>query len=344
MFKTEREPDFRNLAMVLEKQRPPRPVLFDFIMGSRIERRLAQDEYDDSNEIALNSSRVAAFRNAGFDFAPIIIRGLHFNRKEQYINGAQTKSLNAGALITDRDSFDRYHWPEVDNCDFSIIRKVGDAMPKGMKLIPFSLDGVLENTISILGYENLCIALYENRTLVSDVFENVGTRLLQYYERCLEYDAVGAILQNDDWGFNSQPLLSPKDLREFVFPWHKHIAKLAHNKGRFAILHSCGNYETIIEDVINDIEVDGRHSYQDNIIPVEQAYGQLQGRIAVLGGIDVDFLARSTSENVYKRCMKMLKYTDIRGGYALGSGNSLPNYVPDENCIAIFRAVADYNQ
>ena len=342
MYNAGREPDFNNLAAVLEKRKPKRPVLFDFIMGGRLERMLAGDAYDDSSELALSIARAAAFRNAGFDFAPIIVRGLTFSRHEQHTAGAQTKSLNAGAAITDRETFNRYEWPEVERCDFSIIRSVGDALAKGMKLIPFSLDGVLENAISIAGYENLCIMLYEDRELVSDIFENVGSRLLKYFERCLAYEAVGAILQNDDWGFNTQPMLSPKDLREFVFPWHKRMAEAAHKKGRYAILHSCGNYESIIGDVINDIKVDGRHSYQDNILPVEEAYGQLRGKIAVLGGMDVDFLARATQKQVYQRCTAMLERSRAHGGYALGSGNSLPDYIPQENSIAMFRAARDY--
>lgn len=339
MYTAGRPPDFRELATVLEKGRPSRPVLFDFIIGDRLERLLAGPRYRNAGEYERLVSRMAAFENAGYDFAPVIVRGLTFVREG--VEQAQTKSLNAGHTIVDRAGFDAYCWPETDDCDFDILLKVASVMPAGMKLIPFSLDGVLENTISLTGYENLCFMLYEDRQLAADIFENVGSRLLRYFERCLEYDAVGAIIQNDDWGFNTQPLLSPDDLREFVFPWHKRMAAAAHARGKYAVLHSCGNFLPILDDIY-DIGVDGRHSYQDVILPVEQAYPQLQGRIAVLGGIDVDFLARATPEDVEARCRAMLALADEAGGYALGSGNSVPDYVPDDNYLALLRAASQH--
>ena len=82
-------------------------------------------------------------------------------------------------------------------------------------------------------------------------------------------------------------------------------------------------------------------TYEDKIVPVEQAYEKLNGRIAVLGGIDMNFLVTSSPEEVYKRSRAMIERTQDRGGYALGSGNSIPEYVPTENFMAMIRAAWD---
>ena len=37
----------------------------------------------------------------------------------------------------------------------------------------------------------------------------------------------------------------------------------------------------------------------------------------------------------------MLERTAGRGGYALGTGNSVPDYVPDENYFAMIRAALE---
>ena len=37
----------------------------------------------------------------------------------------------------------------------------------------------------------------------------------------------------------------------------------------------------------------------------------------------------------------MLERTSGRGGYMLGSGNSIPEYVPSENYLAMLRAATD---
>lgn len=65
---------------------------------------------------------------------------------------------------------------------------------------------MLENVISLVGYENLCFMLYEDRELAADIFREVGERLFEYYVECLRYDGVGAVICNDDWGFNSQTI------------------------------------------------------------------------------------------------------------------------------------------
>ena len=127
-------------------------------------------------------------------------------------------------------------------------------------------------------------------------------------------------------------------MKKYVYPYHKKIVEAAHKNGRPVILHSCGNLEKVMDDIIEEIGYDGKHSYEDKILPVEEAYEQFGGRIAVLGGIDLDFVCRRTPEEVSERCKKMVERTKCKG-YALGTGNSIPNYVPAENFKAMIRAV-----
>ena len=117
----------------------------------------------------------------------------------------------------------------------------------------------------------------------------------------------------------------------------------AHKHGKPILLHSCGYYNEVIDDIINDLHYDARHSYEDNITPVEKAYEDLSGKIAVLGGIDINFLATKTPEEVYVRCRSMLERTWERGGYALGSGNSIADFIPTENLLAMLFAAHEFN-
>lgn len=338
MFRSEkRQPDFENLLLILQNKPAPRPVLFDFILGAQKEEFLTGDFYRRETEEDCVVTTLRAFDSAGYDFAPIVVRGLEFVRDTQMDGGAKTVSINHCGGVTDRASFDRHVWPKIENCDFSIVPRVFSVMSKGMKLIPFSVDGVLENSTRLLGYENLCYSLYDDSQLVEDVFFEVGRRIYAYYEKLTEFDEVGALLLNDDWGFISQTMIDPKYLRKLVFPWYKKIVAIAHSRGKAAILHSCGYYETILPDIL-EMEFDGRHSYEDKIVSVEIAYEQLQGKIAVLGGIDVGFLACATEDEVYTRCRKMLEISRDRGGYALGSGNSVPDYITNTNFAAMLKA------
>ncbi len=207
-----------------------------------------------------------------------------------------------------------------------------------MKFIVSGPGGLLENVIDLVGFENLCFMIYEDEDLVKAIFDSVGSRLLRFYEICSSLVPVGALIVNDDWGFKTQTILSPETLRQFVFPWHKKMVEAIHENGKYAILHSCGNLSAVIDDVVDDMKYDAKHSYEDTILPVEQAYELWHSRIAILGGIDMDFLVRSSPELIRERSEKILMQTQSFA-YALGSGNSIPAYVPIENYKSMISAV-----
>ncbi|MCL2719713.1 MAG: hypothetical protein FWD47_00045 [Treponema sp.] len=333
-----RKPDFNNILKVLQRQTPDRPTLFEFFLNPPLYAFLAGC---DSSEFSYPYVKVepvmSAFAAAGYDYATVHGSTFHFSTGQK--DSEKTHSLNDGAVITGRESFDSYVWNDPDTFDYSAIKNV---IPlQGMKLMVCAPSGILENVIALCGYENLCIMTYEEPQLVYDIFEQVGSRLLRYYELSIKQKAVGILMSNDDWGFNTQTMLSPIDMRKYVFPWHKKIVELAHETGIPAVLHSCGNLNEIMDDIIDDLKYDGKHSYEDNILCVEDAYRKWNSRIAILGGIDLNFVVSRTPAEITARSCVMLELG--KTGYALGTGNSVPDYVPWENYFAMTKAVLDKN-
>ena len=104
------------------------------------------------------------------------------------------------------------------------------------------------------------------------------------------------LFPGDDMGFRTATLVSPKALRTYTLPWHKRFAAMAHERGLVYCLHSCGNLATIMEDLIDDVKIDAKHSYEDVIIPVEDFQARYGSRIGVIGGLDVDRLAAGTPD------------------------------------------------
>lgn len=330
----ERIPDFDNLRCVLRGERPPRPTLFEFFMNVPLYTRLTGQAPVDDSPLEYYRLAAAAYAKVGYDFVNVWAP-FSFPKADQ--DSKDTISLNGGAVIASREDFERYPWPDIASVDMSLLERL--SLPGNMKIMLCGPGGLLENVTGLLGYDNLCLMLYDDPDLVQDVFDAVGTRLLQMYERGMEYDSVGLLMSNDDWGFNTQTMLSPDAMRTYVFPWHKRFVACAHRHHKPAVLHSCGNLSAVMDDIIDDMGYDGKHSYEDVICPVEEMYEKYAGRIAVLGGIDLEFLCRSTPEQVFKRASAMLERTKDRGGYALGSGNSIPEYVPEENYLAMVSAV-----
>ena len=348
-----RKPDIENLYKVLRKEEPSRPTLFELFMNRSIYERLAgrkldipeNTKFDDpamAEKAALENLKlvVDAYAAAGYDYATS--HGSSFMFESGRHLEKNTVSLNEGFVITDEKSFESYHWPDPSEYDFSRLEKIRSFLPEGMKLMLMGPCGVLENVIMLTGYDNLCYMLFDNPQLVEAIFNKTGEILYNYYKTALEYDTVGLLMSNDDWGFNHQTFISPLDMRNFVFPWHKKYVELAHSKKIPAVLHSCGYAKDIMDDIIDLMGFDGKHSYEDIIDPVEEAYERWQGRIAILGGIDVNYIIQNSEEDIISRCRAMLKRSEGRGGYALGTGNSVPDYIPQDHFIALLKAALEY--
>lgn len=336
-----RRPDFeRNTLRALRGGVPEHASLFELFLNDDFYMRLAGWERkpgDETERLRLVSEAMA---NAGYDYATTHASQFHFNVVSH--ERRKTISLNDATMITDWASFERYHWDDPADFDCSKLERAREFLPEGMKLMVMGPGGVLENTISLTGYDNLCVMLYEEPELVREITSRVGAALVKYYELVADIDAVGFLCSNDDWGFNTQTFLSPDDMRKYIFGWHRKIVEVAHRANKPCILHSCGYFDEVIGDVVDDMKFDARHSYEDNICPVEEAYERLNGRIAVLGGIDMNFMVTGTPDRIFDRATAMLERARTRGGYLLGTGNSVPEYIPFENYSALLRAAETF--
>lgn len=85
---------------------------------------------------------------------------------------------------------------------------------------------------------------------------------------------------------------------------------------------------------------DSRLVTPDN--PLIESLGEYERHCDYLaGGIDVDFICRSSPEQVYQRSCAMLERAPTRGAYALGTGNSVPDYMPQANFFALVRTALE---
>lgn len=237
--------------------------------------------------------------------------------------------------ITSWEDFEQYPWPDVHGADLWPLKYINDHLPEGMGLLSCHGGGVFEHLSQIMSIEGLCTAVYEQPGLVQAVADRVGETLLAYHRRLLDLNRLIAIFQGDDMGFRTGTLITPDQMRQYSLPWHKKFAEQAHGQGRPYLLHSCGNLATIMEDLIADVGIDAKHSFEDAIIPVEDFHAAHGNRIGVLGGVDVNILSAGSPESVRKRTRFLIETCGSRGRYAIGSGNSIPSYIPVANYLAM---------
>lgn len=317
-------PDFNRLLNALDRKKPNGRVPFYELYANveTMEKVLKKPVVDRVDTIEF-------YYRCGYDYVPA---WPHVSMKTG--NLADTRQ---GYPIKDWKTFDDYAWPEPGTVDFSEFELVPKRLPDGMKVIA-QTGGIFEAAEMLFGYETLCLMLYDDPDLVGAVFAKLNVLYKEIYEGISSFPEVGAVVISDDMGYKTQTLLKADDLRKYVLPAHKMLCDIIHQNNKPCILHSCGNLSSIMEDIIGYVCIDAKHSYEDAILPVEDAAKLYGDRIAILGGIDVDFLCRMTAEQVKARATALLENVGSKGGYALGSGNSIPGYVPIGNYLAMLEA------
>ncbi len=215
------------------------------------------------------------------------------------------------------------------------VDRVQARVLEGMGLIVSHGGGPYEHLSDLFSYEGLCLALHDQPDLVSAVAGRVGALMLGFYEHLVDLDNLIVVFPGDDMGFRTATLIRPDDLRALTLPWHARFARLAHEHGKLYFLHSCGNVFSIMPDLLDTVGIDGKHSYEDAILPADRFQERYGGRVAVLGGVDVDVLSRGSLDDVRRRTRWLIDTCGPRGRFAIGSGNSIPSYIPLANYLAM---------
>ena len=143
-------------------------------------------------------------------------------------------------------------------------------------------------------------------------------------------------------GFKTSTLLEPETIRNFILPQYRRVIDMIHKKsGKKFLMHNCGNIFSIMDDII-DTGIDAKHSNEDEIAPFEKWIELYNDRIGLFGGIDVNILSLNQYDEVYRIVLeKGIKYREMTKGYGIGSGNSIPKYVPVEGFQAMIDAVKE---
>jgi uroporphyrinogen decarboxylase len=230
--------------------------------------------------------------------------------------------------------FEAYHWPKVAEIDFSSLEWLERNLPQNMGCYELTAH-VFEILSFLLGYETLCYFVVDHPDLVDAILERVGSFYVEFTKTLADFSRVAVIWGSDDLGFRTGTMMAPDFLRRKILPWHKSCAQIARVKGKPYLLHSCGKLDEIMDDLILDVRIDGKHSFEDAILPVTEAKHRHGEQISLLGGIDMDFLCRSDEAAIRRRVRETLEVCMSGGGYCLGTGNTVANYVPLENYLAM---------
>ena len=197
-----------------------------------------------------------------------------------------------------------------------------------------------------MGLEYLPFIEVDDPELYADLFRAIGDLMCAvWHEFMPRYGSHFAACRfGDDLGFKSSLLTNPTTVRQHIIPQYHRLIAIIH-AGRCPFLwHSCGCIFEIMNDIIA-LGIDAKHSNEDGIAPFDRWIKDYGSRIGLLGGFDMDFLCANSAEVIHDRVLESgRRFRKSAQGYALGSGNSIPAYVPTENYLAMIRAAQDLRQ
>ncbi len=349
------DPDVSNLLTVLRRGRPARLPMLEIKLDDEVQTELLGEpvipwrktDPIDRRRVACRQ-HIGLMRRLGYDAfrikAPQPFKAVKEKASDTAVRtrGQREWQSEHDGVIRSWADFERFPWPTEADLDFTFTQDMLRELPEGMGAIAYS-SGVFEWSSWLMGLENFLIAFCEDRDLIRAITQRVGPVIFKALETMAQMEGIVAVWVADDLGFKTATMISPADLREFILPWHTLYAAMAHARGKPMLFHCCGNVKQIMLDLVETVRIDAKHSFEDLIQPVEEFSQQWQDRIAVIGGVDIDLLARKSEDVIVQRTQRILETCAPRGGYAAGSGNSIPNYVPVDHYLAMVETIHRYN-
>ena len=184
------------------------------------------------------------------------------------------------------------------------------------------------------------------RAQAKKVFDDRGKFTLELVKILAENDAQMVLLW-DDYGYKNGLFMSPKNYRDFVFPWLKQICDAAHKHDCKILLHSDGDLTQILEDIIscgvdalNPIEPTTANPEYD-IFKLKKKYG---AKITFVGNVSPTMLAMGEISEIEEYSKKLIKEIAPGGGYIFSSGHSINPAVTLDRYLAYINIREKYGK
>lgn len=238
--------------------------------------------------------------------------------------------------------FEAFQWPDARAADFSELDWLDAHLPRNQRAF-HALD-VFESAKRVMGYEAMCMAIYDQPGLVEAVFDKIGALTVAIAETACDHPSYGALYVVDDLGFKTSLLLDPGSIRRLLLPWHKRLAETLHAHGKLLFLHSCGNMYRLMDAFIDEVGIDAKHSFEDNVLPVAEVKKRYGDRLTLLGGMDIDFLIRAGAAAIRAKTREILSACMPGGGYFFGASNWITEDIPLDNYLAMLNEAREYRK
>lgn len=198
---------------------------------------------------------------------------------------------------------------------------------------------------SLRGMENALCDFYEYPDEVHRLFRALTDFYKKVIYRIKNELHCDGVWTTDDIGTQTSTFFSLDIFREFFLPYYKEIIDYTHSLGMHFWLHSCGNVQLFIPDLI-EAGVDVIHPIQKYTMDEKEIIEKFGGKVCFWAGFDVQqTIPYGTPEEVRKEVDFLIDtYARPDGRLILATGNHTTADCPVESIRALLDETIKYGK
>jgi uroporphyrinogen decarboxylase len=240
-------------------------------------------------------------------------------------------------------SFDDYDFPAAEMfIDAELERRAREQCErrKDSFLVAGFGWGLFERTWTIRGFQEVLMDVVAE----PDFYEALVDRITELHLAFLAASVrlpVDGIMFSDDWGMQTGVIIGPHRWRKFLKPRLAQLYRAAHEAGKLALSHCCGNVADIMPDII-DIGLDVLESVQPEAMNPYELKRRWGDKITFWGGLgSQSTIPFGTPHSIREEVEHLCREMGRGGGYILAPAKALQPETPTENAVAVFETFMD---
>jgi len=218
-------------------------------------------------------------------------------------------------VLSDVSKIETYQFPDYsDFSDYEIADKKSD------KWIIGSMPGFTFNIArKLFKLEDYLVKLLIEKDLVRKIHDKLDIILIDMINNYAKA-GVDSIMFPEDWGTQTQTMISPSLWREEFFPRTKKFCSIAHANGIKVFMHSCGAIGEIVPGLM-EAGIDLLQFDQPTLHGIDNLVAhQKRGKITFWCPVDIQTTLQTQNETIIRNEAKemMDKLWQGRGGFVAG--------------------------
>jgi len=236
-------------------------------------------------------------------------------------------------------------YPDESRGDWDALRRRVDEAHREGKFVVFSAACGYDALQSYMRSDQLLMAMATDPDWVRDMVMTLASLNVEMARMALEkgvdFDGFWSF---NDMGYRNGLLFSPDTYRRTHKEADAMIYGFAHEHGKPAILHSCGNVSELIPDLL-EVGLDCLQPLEVkagmDLIGLKEQYGD---RLALMGGIDVRAMAHPDPARIEQEIAAKVEAAKPGGGYIYHSDHSVPKNVSFQRYQRVIELVHKYGR